>query len=270
MSTALRAQGLDEASILTLREGSISTVSLEHLLFGEGERDSAANVEARLGLVDTTTARPQYVAERDAALTVLHQLPRLQRVVAEKLAAYGRPLGAQLAARTVAQELRLSEDEVLRLHRQALKRMREAMDAKGLGPELPARTERKLRRRRAAAPGGAGRPDGACAPCGGVPPPVGVGRVGAHHHREEGGHVHGGRVRRSRILKGEYVKYSATTGTRHLVCASAEQGRCPNLRAGHCLCGAQVAPREGSLVLKESRRGGRFVKRWLVRCLRCA
>lgn len=73
-----------------------------------------------------------------------------------------------------------------------------------------------------------------------------------------------------RILKGEYVEYSAATGTRHLVCASAEQGRRPNLRAGRCRCGAQVAPREGSLVLKETTRGGRFRKEWLVRCSRCA
>ncbi|CAM4465296.1 hypothetical protein [Corallococcus exiguus] len=152
VSTALRAQGLDEASILTLGEGSISTVSLDCLLAGEEGRDSAANVETRLGLVDTTAARHRHVAERDAALTALYQLPQLQRVVAQKLAGYERPLGAEPAARTVAQELRLSEDEVLRLHRQALRRMREAMDAKGLGPELPARASGKLRQRRAAAP----------------------------------------------------------------------------------------------------------------------
>ncbi|RKH51491.1 hypothetical protein D7W81_40495 [Corallococcus aberystwythensis] len=153
VSTALRAQGLDEASILTLGEGSISTVSLDQLLAGEdGRPDAAANAETRLGLVDTTAARHQHVAEREAALTALHQLPRLQRVVAQKLAGYGRPPGTEPAARTVAQELRLSEDEVLRLHRQALKRMREVMDAKGLGPELPARAAGKLRQRRAAEP----------------------------------------------------------------------------------------------------------------------
>ncbi|NNC00593.1 hypothetical protein HI113_42795, partial [Corallococcus exiguus] len=152
VSTALRAQGLDEASILTLGEGSISTVSLDQLLAGEGDRDAAANVETRLGLVDTTAARHQHVAERDAALTALHQLPRLQRVVAEKFAGYGRPPGSEPASRTVAQELRLSEDEVLTLHRQALRRMREAMDAKGLGPELPARAAGKLRQRRPEAP----------------------------------------------------------------------------------------------------------------------
>ncbi|NNC22159.1 hypothetical protein HJC22_41360, partial [Corallococcus exiguus] len=148
VSTALRAQGLDEASILTLGEGSISTVSLDQLLAGEEGRDSAANVEARLGLVDTTAARHRQLAAREAALTALHQLPRLQRVVAQKLAGYERAPGAEPAARTVAQELRLSEDEVLRLHRQALRRMREAMDAKGLGPELPARAAGKLRQRR--------------------------------------------------------------------------------------------------------------------------
>ncbi|NPC76305.1 hypothetical protein HPP05_41945, partial [Corallococcus exiguus] len=152
VSTALRAQGLDEASVLTLGEGSISTVSLDQLLAGEGDRDAAANVETRLGLVDTTAARHRHVAERDAALTALHQLPRLQRVVAEKFAGYGRPRGSEPAARTVAQELRLSEDEVLRIHRQALRRMREAMDAKGLGPELHAGASGKLRQRRAAAP----------------------------------------------------------------------------------------------------------------------
>ncbi|RKI19246.1 hypothetical protein D7Y27_00960 [Corallococcus sp. AB004] len=152
VSTALRAQGLDEASILTLGEGSISTVSLDQLLAGEEGRDSAANMETRLGLVDTTAARHRLVAEREAALTELYQMPRLQRVVAQKLAGYERGPGAEPAARTVAQELRLSEDEVLRLHRQALKRMREALDAKGLGPELPARVSGKLRQRRAAAP----------------------------------------------------------------------------------------------------------------------
>ncbi len=150
VSTALRTQGLDEASILTLGEGSISTVSLEHLLAGEEGR--AGTVETRLGLVDTTAARHRQLAEREAALTALHQLPRLQRVVAQKLVGYERAPGAEPAARTVAQELRLSEDEVLRLHRQALKRMREAMDAKGLGPELHARATGKLRQRRAAAP----------------------------------------------------------------------------------------------------------------------
>ena len=197
MSSALRAQGLDEASVLTLREGSISTASLDHLLAGEGDREAAANVETRLGLVDTTTARHQHVAERDASLTALHQLPRLQRVVAEKFAGYGRPPGSEPAARTVVQDLRLSEDEVLRIHRQALSRLREAMDAKGLGPELYTGASGKLRQRRAAAPGGAGRPDRARAPCGGVPPLLGVGGVGAHHRREESGHVHRRRVRRA-------------------------------------------------------------------------
>ncbi|RKH21889.1 hypothetical protein D7Y11_08205 [Corallococcus sp. AB018] len=102
--------------------------------------------------INTTAARHRLVAEREAALTELYQMPRLQRVVAQKLAGYERGPGAEPAARTVAQELRLSEDEVLRLHRQALKRMREALDAKGLGPELPARVSGKLRQRRAAAP----------------------------------------------------------------------------------------------------------------------
>lgn len=72
-----------------------------------------------------------------------------------------------------------------------------------------------------------------------------------------------------RILKGEFVEYSAATGTRHLECASAEQGRRPNLKAGTCRCGAAVAPREGSLLLKETSRAGRFQKQWLVRCTRC-
>ncbi|RKH51492.1 hypothetical protein D7W81_40490 [Corallococcus aberystwythensis] len=72
-----------------------------------------------------------------------------------------------------------------------------------------------------------------------------------------------------RILKGEHVEYFAATGTRHLECASAEQGRRPNLRAGRCRCGAQVAPREGSIQLEEKTRGGRFVRRWLVLCARC-
>ncbi|RKG70991.1 hypothetical protein D7V80_03475 [Corallococcus sp. CA054B] len=73
-----------------------------------------------------------------------------------------------------------------------------------------------------------------------------------------------------RILQGEFVEYSAATGTRHLVCASAEQGSRLNLRAGRCRCGAQVAPREGSLVLKETTLGTSFQKKWLVLCLRCA
>jgi hypothetical protein len=37
-----------------------------------------------------------------------------------------------------------------------------------------------------------------------------------------------------RILKGEFVEYSSATGTGHLECASTEQGRRPNLRAGRC------------------------------------
>ncbi|NNB97986.1 hypothetical protein HJC10_03000 [Corallococcus exiguus] len=73
-----------------------------------------------------------------------------------------------------------------------------------------------------------------------------------------------------RILKGESVEYSAATGTRHLVCASAEQGRRPNLRAGRCRCGVQVPPRAGSLVLEESTRGASFRKEWLVLYSRCA
>ncbi|RKH61458.1 hypothetical protein [Corallococcus llansteffanensis] len=72
-----------------------------------------------------------------------------------------------------------------------------------------------------------------------------------------------------RILKGEYVEYSAATGTRHLECAGAEQGRRPNLKAGQCRCGASVALREGSLQLKETSRGRRFRKQWLVLCSRC-
>ncbi|RKH01319.1 hypothetical protein D7V97_29170 [Corallococcus sp. CA053C] len=72
-----------------------------------------------------------------------------------------------------------------------------------------------------------------------------------------------------RILKGEYVEYSAAIGTRHLECASAEQGRRPNLKAGKCRCGTVVPPREGCLVLKEARRGRYFVKRWMVLCRRC-
>ncbi|RKG93235.1 hypothetical protein, partial [Corallococcus carmarthensis] len=152
VSTALRAQGLDEASVLTLGEGSISTVSLDQLLAGEdGRPDAAANAETRLGLVDRTAARHQHVAEREAALTALYQLPRLQRVVVQSLAGYGRAPGAEPSERTVAHELRLPVDEVHRLHVQGLNRMREAMDAKGLGPELPARAAGKLRQRRAAA-----------------------------------------------------------------------------------------------------------------------
>ncbi|WP_244238994.1 sigma factor [Corallococcus carmarthensis] len=153
VSTALRAQGLEEASILTLGEGSISTVSLDQLMAGEdGRPDAAANAETRLDLVDRTAARHQHVAEREAALTALYQLPRLQRVVVQSLAGYGRAPGAEPSERTVAQELRLPVDQVHRLHAQGLKRMREAMDAKGLGPELPARAAGKLRQRRAAAP----------------------------------------------------------------------------------------------------------------------
>ncbi|WP_233597302.1 MULTISPECIES: hypothetical protein [Corallococcus] len=48
-----------------------------------------------------------------------------------------------------------------------------------------------------------------------------------------------------RILKGEYVEYSAATGTRHLVCASAEQGRRPNLRAGLCRLRRPGGPSRG-------------------------
>ncbi|RKG97955.1 hypothetical protein D7X74_40555 [Corallococcus sp. CA047B] len=72
-----------------------------------------------------------------------------------------------------------------------------------------------------------------------------------------------------RVLKGEYVEYSAATGTRHLECAGADQGKRPNLKAGKCRCGAPVAPREGSLSLKETLRAGRFRKQWLVLCVRC-
>ncbi|RYZ34046.1 MAG: hypothetical protein EOO71_40285 [Myxococcaceae bacterium] len=72
-----------------------------------------------------------------------------------------------------------------------------------------------------------------------------------------------------RVLKGEYVEYSAATGTRHMECAGAEQGKRPNLKAGTCRCGASVAPREGSLTLKETKRGTNFRKEWLVLCARC-
>ncbi|MFP2897576.1 hypothetical protein, partial [Corallococcus sp. 4LFB] len=72
-----------------------------------------------------------------------------------------------------------------------------------------------------------------------------------------------------RILKGEYVAYTAATGTRHLACASANQGRRPNLKAGRCRCGAHVPPREGSLRLEETQRGAKFRRRWHVQCTRC-
>ncbi|RKG93725.1 hypothetical protein D7V97_39770 [Corallococcus sp. CA053C] len=72
-----------------------------------------------------------------------------------------------------------------------------------------------------------------------------------------------------RIRKGEYVEYVAATGTRHLECAGAKQGQRPNLKAGTCRCGAAVAPRQGSLALKETVRRGRRRKVWLVSCLAC-
>ncbi|RKH01318.1 hypothetical protein D7V97_29165, partial [Corallococcus sp. CA053C] len=154
VSTALRAQGLDEASVLTLGEGSISTVSLDGLLAGgDAREDSAAvNAEARLGLVDTTAARLAYVAEREAALTALYRLPRLQRVVVQALAGFGRAGGLASTERTVAQELRLPVAQVRTLHAQGLKRLRVALDALGHGPELPARAAGSVRRQRAAAP----------------------------------------------------------------------------------------------------------------------
>lgn len=157
VSAALRAQGLDEASVLTLGEGSISTLSLDQLLVGEPEAGDgpggvSVNAELRLGLVDTTVARQQHVAERETALDALYQLPRLQRVVMQALAGYGRAPGAEPSERTVAQELRLPVDEVHRLRARALARMREAMAAKGLGPERPERASGKLRRHRAEVP----------------------------------------------------------------------------------------------------------------------
>nr|WP_255671448.1 hypothetical protein [Corallococcus sp. AS-1-6] len=152
VSTALRAQGLDEASILSLGEGSISTVSLNHLLEGEDGRDSAANAEARLGLVDTTTAQQAHVAERDAALAALYRLPRLQREVVQALAGFSRGDGLPATERTLAQELRLPVAQVHDLHVRGLARLRKELDALGHGPALPNDTAGKLRRHREAAP----------------------------------------------------------------------------------------------------------------------
>ncbi|MCY1043311.1 hypothetical protein OV208_18485 [Corallococcus sp. bb12-1] len=154
LDAALRAQGLDEASVLTLGDGSIRTTSLEGLLAGaaaEGD-GPGANAEARLGLVDTTAARLAHVAQREAALGVLYRLPRLQRVVVQALAGFGRAGGLESTERTVAQEMRLPVARVRRLHAQGLKKLRVALDALGHGPELPARSAGTVRRQRAAAP----------------------------------------------------------------------------------------------------------------------
>ncbi|RYZ34614.1 MAG: hypothetical protein EOO71_38435, partial [Myxococcaceae bacterium] len=154
VSEALRAQGLDEAAVLTLGEGSISTVSLDQLLAGGDAREdgAAVNAEVRLGLVDTTSARLVHAAQREAALVALHRLPRLQRVVLQALAGLGRAGGLESTERTVAQELRLPVAQVHKLHAQGLKHLRAALDALGHGPELPAREAGAVRRPRAAAP----------------------------------------------------------------------------------------------------------------------
>ncbi|MFP2897838.1 hypothetical protein, partial [Corallococcus sp. 4LFB] len=123
VSTAMRAQGLDEASILSLGEGSISTTSLEQVLADTRGDGAAMNMEVRLGLVDTTSADLAHVAERDAALEELHQLPRLQRVVVQALAGFGRAKGEAPTPRTLAQELRLPVARVSQLHAQGLARL---------------------------------------------------------------------------------------------------------------------------------------------------
>ncbi|RKH09592.1 hypothetical protein D7V97_16020 [Corallococcus sp. CA053C] len=154
VSEALRRQGMEGAAVHALGEGSISTVSLEQLLSGCDARPdtSAANVEARLGLVDTTSARLALVAEREAALGALYRLPRMQRVVVQALVGMGRANGQESTERTVAQELRLPVAQVRKLRAQGLRRLRTALDALGHGPELPVRTAGDVRRPRAAAP----------------------------------------------------------------------------------------------------------------------
>ncbi|RKG93726.1 hypothetical protein D7V97_39775 [Corallococcus sp. CA053C] len=160
VSAELRRQGMEDAGIHALGEGAIATVSLDELLTetpgadaSHGRRGgSAAGAELRLSLVDTTSARLAQVAEREEALSALHRLPRLQRVVVQAASGLGRAGGMEASERTLAQELRLSVATVRKLREKGLSRLRAALDAAGHGPDLPTRAAGKVRGPRASAP----------------------------------------------------------------------------------------------------------------------
>ncbi|WP_233602232.1 sigma factor [Corallococcus sp. CA047B] len=160
VSDVLRRQGMEDAGVHALGEGAIATLSLDELLTDTASADTgharrsgaSSSVELRLSLVDTTAVRLAQVAEREDALSALHRLPRLQRVVVQASTGLGRPGGQEASERTLAQELRLSAAKVRKLRERGLSRLRSALDARGHGPELPARAAGKVRGPRSEAP----------------------------------------------------------------------------------------------------------------------
>ncbi|CAM4159402.1 sigma factor [Corallococcus soli] len=159
VSDVLRRQGMEAAGIHGLGEGAIATVSLDELLTdsaggdgGPARRAATSSIELRLSLVDTTAARLAQVVEREDALSALHRLPRLQRIVVQAAMGLGRAGGLEASERTLAQELRLPVAQVRTLREAGLSRLRRALDARGHGPELPARATGKVRGPRTEAP----------------------------------------------------------------------------------------------------------------------
>ncbi|WP_241758334.1 hypothetical protein [Myxococcus landrumensis] len=148
VSSVLRRQGMDAAAAYALGEGSVSVpVSLDALLatrdLGADWRSAAldrkhggagASAELRLSLVDNTVERLALVAQRDAVLWALYRLPRLERQVVQGLSGIGRTEGQAASTRTMAVELRLTLAQVERLHQRGLARLREHLNAQGLGP----------------------------------------------------------------------------------------------------------------------------------------
>ncbi|MFY1829109.1 hypothetical protein ACN47A_24535 [Myxococcus fulvus] len=166
VSSVLRRQGLDAAAVYALGDGAVSSpLSLDAILEAReataDARDAAvdrrggvrASVELQLALVDDTAERLNWLAHREAVLGALYRLPVLERQVVQGLTGVGRPDGQAVSLRTMAVELRLSLARVERLRDTGLARLREALDAQGLGPDTagaPSAGAGELRRPRQA------------------------------------------------------------------------------------------------------------------------
>ncbi|TQF14216.1 hypothetical protein FJV41_19805 [Myxococcus llanfairpwllgwyngyllgogerychwyrndrobwllllantysiliogogogochensis] len=150
VSSVLRRQGLVAAATYVLGEGTVTApLSLDALLASRestaDSRDAAvdrrggvrASVELTLSLVDNTAERLSTVAQREAVLWALYRLPRLERQVVQASMGLGRPDGQEASTRTLAVELRLSLAQVARLRERGLARLREHLNAQGLGPGEP-------------------------------------------------------------------------------------------------------------------------------------
>lgn len=172
VSSVLRRNGLEDAATYVLGEGTVTApLSLDELLASRessaDRRDAAvdrragvrASVEVTLSLVDNTAERLSTVAQREAVLWALYRLPRLERQVVQATMGLGRPGGQEASTRTLAVELRLTLAQVGRLRERGLARLREHLNAQGLGPgETAGPRKGEVRRRGVASARGARLP----------------------------------------------------------------------------------------------------------------